>query len=71
MMNGVRDRVHQFAADRGRDQWRRVGLVVYLASHVDWAIEKRRWDRFERAQDSVCFRERELAIIFDSRISTA
>ena len=71
MMNGVRDRVHQFAADGRSDQRRGVELVVYLASDLDWAIEKLLRDRSKGAQDPVRLRESEFAVIFNPWVSLA
>jgi len=71
MMNRMRDRVHEFAANCRSDQRCSVEFVVYLASDIDWAIEKSRWDGFTNAQDSMCFSKREHAIVLDPGVSLA
>ena len=71
MMNGVGDGVHQLATDGRGNQRCLIDRVIYLAANVDGAIEKCRRDRLKGVEDALRFGQRELAIVFDSRITVA
>ena len=69
VMDGVRDRIHQLAADGWRQSPARFVHVVHLAADVNRQLERERRNLLTRATNAPRFCERKLPIVLDPRIA--
>src|ERR1043166_996944 len=70
-MNGVRDRVHHFAAETGRAHGSDLTVVVHLAYDLERQLERAGRDLFAGRAQAARFRQRQVSVVFDSRIAPA